>query len=313
MRVSFSAAAPVLVAIALGSAFVPRQGAAASHAVAAPLAARDSMVTITVNFRAMVDSQAFACGTTYRNIGTSHASIVASDFRFYVSDVRLVNAKGDTVHAELAAESPWADRDVALLDFENGSASCANGTPETRDHIVVRAPAGDYRGVAFALGVPFARNHQDLAKSPPPLSLSALAWSWMAGRKFMRVDMRATVADSAPTSWVIHLGSTGCSNVDSTATGPTDCKHPNRATIALPGFNPKSDVVVADLAAILSRSDVRKNQPKTAAGCMSADNDSDCGGLFASLGLPHSSSTGAGTPRFFRSTPASATRVGDKH
>ncbi|MEQ1692499.1 MAG: MbnP family copper-binding protein, partial [Gemmatimonas sp.] len=232
----------------------------------------------------MVDSSAFQCGVHYKNIGTSRASIVASDFRFYVHDVRLITAKGDTVRAALRPESPWADGDVALLDFENGTASCANGTPQTRDSLVVMAPAGDYRGVAFALGVPFSRNHEDLTKAPPPLSLSALAWSWMAGRKFMRVDMRATVADSAPTPWVIHLGSTGCRSADSTAKSPTVCTHPNRATIVLTAFDPKRDVVVADLAAILSRVDVRKNQPKTASGCMSADSDSDCGGLFASLG-----------------------------
>jgi hypothetical protein len=109
---------------------------------------------------------------------------------------------------------------------------------------------------------------------------------------------------------VIHLGSTGCTKTDSAATGPSSCAHPNRAVIALSGFDPKRDMVVADLAAILSRVDVRKNQPKTAAGCMSADNDSDCGGLFASLGLPHSSSTGTDTPRFFRGMRADAARIG---
>jgi hypothetical protein len=69
------------------------------------------------------------------------------------------------VRAALRAEAPWQDRDVALLDFENGSASCTNGTPETRDAVVVMAPAGTYNGVVFTLGVPFSRNHEDLAKA----------------------------------------------------------------------------------------------------------------------------------------------------
>jgi hypothetical protein len=68
--------------------------------------------------------------------------------------------------------------------------------------------------------------------------------------------------------------------------------------------------VTADLGAMLARSDVRKNQPQTAAGCMSADSDADCGGLFAALGLPHSSSTGADAPKFFRSERGSGARVG---
>jgi uncharacterized repeat protein (TIGR04052 family) len=296
---------PVLT-LSLAVSFV---AASPAHSTAGSARA-DALVPITLRFRATVDTSPFACGTRYANIGVSHASIVASDFRFYVHDVRLVSSAGDTVRAALRAESPWADRDVALLDFENGTASCANGTPETRDYLVVMAPAGDYRGVTFTLGVPSSRNHEDLAKAPPPLSLSALSWSWLAGRKFMRVDMRATAADSAPTPWVIHLGSTGCTKTDSAATGPTSCRHPNRATISLAGLDPARDVVVADLAAILSRVDVRRNQPKTAAGCMSADSDADCGGLFASLGLPHASSTGADTPKFFRAMRADAARIG---
>ena len=273
-------------------------------------APNDSLVPITLRFRAMVDSAPFKCGTKYNNIGTSHASVVASDFRFYVSELKLVNAKGDTVRAVLRAESPWQDKDVALLDFEDGTASCANGTPETRDAVVVMAPAGDYKGVVFTLGVPFNRNHEDLAKAPPPLSLSQMFWAWQSGHKFLRIDMRTTAGDSAAMPWVIHLGSTGCIKADSAATGPASCAHPNRATIALAGFDPKRDVIVADLASLLARSDVRKNQPKTASGCMSADSDADCGGLFASLGLPHASSTGADTPHFFRSQRADVVRVG---
>ena len=261
---------------------------------------RDSLVAIALRFRGVVDTAAFQCGTRYANIGTSKASVTASDFRFYVHDVRLVTKQGDTVRVALSPESPWQDRDVALLDFENGTASCANGTPETRDAVFVMAPPNDYRGVVFALGVPFARNHEDLASAPPPLSLSQLFWAWQSGHKFLRVDLRATAADSAATPWVIHLGSTGCTKATPTATGPAACAHPNRAIVSLPGFDPAKDVVIADLAALLSRADVRRNQPATAAGCMSADADRDCGAIFSSLGLPHPAGTGDDSPRFFR-------------
>jgi len=273
---------------------------------------RDSLVPITVRFQAVVGAQPFACGTSYQGIGTSKAAITASDFRFYVHDIRLINARGDTVRAALRAESPWQDSDVALLDFENGTATCSNGTAETRDAVVVMAPAGVYRGVAFTLGVPFNRNHLDVAQSPPPLSLSRLFWSWTGGYKFMRVDMRAVAADSAATPWVIHLGSTGCSPAASASTAVATCTNPNRATVVLGDFDPSKDVVTADLAALLARSDLRRNQPQTAAGCMAADNDRDCGGLFASLGLPHSASTGADSPRFFSAqrAGAAAARVG---
>jgi len=305
-----------LRALLLSSA-VMLSGVAATPAASAPsrISTRassraDSLVAITVRFRGVVDTAAFSCGTRYANIGTSKASVIASDFRFYVHDVRLVTRQGDTVRVALRPESPWQDRDVALLDFENGAASCANGTPETRDAVVVMAPPNDYRGVVFALGVPFARNHEDLASAPPPLSLSQLFWAWQSGHKFLRVDLRATAADSAATPWVIHLGSTGCTKATPTATGPASCAHPNRATVSLPGFDPATDVVIADLASLLSRADVRRNQPATAAGCMSADTDRDCGALFSSLGLTHSAGTGDDTPRFFRIAQRSAMSVG---
>lgn len=268
----------------------------------------DSLVPVTVRLRGVVGAAPFQCGQSYRDIGASKATITASDFRFYVHNVRLVTAAGDTVRAALAKQTPWQDGDVALVDFEDGTGTCANGTPETRSEITVLAPAGRYRGVAMTLGVPFSRNHGDLAAQAPPLSLSRLFWSWNGGYKFMRVDMRATQGDSAATAWVIHLGSTGCTG-DAGAKAPTSCAQPNRAEVRLPGFDPAADVIVADLAALLSRSDVRRNQPQTAMGCMSAPNDTDCGGLFASLGLSHPSGTGRDTPAFFRAAKAGTART----
>lgn len=134
----------------------------------------DSLVPVTISFRATVGTKPFACGTTYQDVGTSRASITASDFRLYVHDIRLINARGDTVRANLRDEAPWQNADVALLDFEDGTTTCSNGTPETRDVVVVMAPPGRYRGVAFTVGVPFEHNHLDVAQSPPPLTLSRL-------------------------------------------------------------------------------------------------------------------------------------------
>ena len=56
-----------------------------------------------------------------------------------------------------------------------------------------------------------------------------------------------------------------------------------RATLS--PFDPATEVVQFDLAALLAGANVDVNQADTAAGCMSAGNDADCGGLFAALGL----------------------------
>jgi uncharacterized repeat protein (TIGR04052 family) len=266
--------------------------------VASPSAA-DSLSPVTIRLRATVGAEPFTCGQAYDGIGRSAARVTVSDFRFYVHDVHLIRDDGTTVPAALQPRAPWQDADVALLDFEDGTTSCANGTPETNGDVVVLAPAGTYRGVAFTLGVPFTRNHVDLATQSPPLSLSRLFWSWMGGYKFLRVDMRASHGDSAATPWVIHLGSTGCTSAPGEKAATT-CTNGNRARISVTDFDPARDVIVADLAALLTASDVRRNQPQTAAGCMSAPNDEDCGGLFASLGLAHPAADPALARPFFR-------------
>jgi uncharacterized repeat protein (TIGR04052 family) len=294
-----------VLSLAVATTAIAKPAPVALVHVAPSHAAADSLVPVTIRVQAVVGNEPFACGRSYTGIGTTAATITAREFRFYVHNVRLVNARGDTVNAALQPNAPWQDTDVALVDVENGSGTCSGGTPEMHSEFTVLAPAGAYRGVAFTLGVPFARNHGDLAAQPAPLSLSRLFWSWNGGYKFLRVDMRASQGDSAATGWVIHLGSTGCSGAAG-AKAPTKCTQPNRADVALSNFDPSRDVVVADLAALLSRSDVRRNQPQTALGCMSAPNDTDCGGLFASLGLAHPAGTGSDTPRFFRVGKASS-------
>ena len=77
--------------------------------------------------------------------------------------------------------------DTALLDFENATGGCVNGTPDVNDRVTGTAPAGHYTGLRFTLGVPFNKNHTDLTTQPSPLNLTALAWVWNAGRKFARL------------------------------------------------------------------------------------------------------------------------------
>src|SRR3954447_10599437 len=45
---------------------------------------------ITLNFRGVVGNQAFACGQAYQGIGTAASRFIPSDFRFYVSHIRLI-------------------------------------------------------------------------------------------------------------------------------------------------------------------------------------------------------------------------------
>ena len=172
-------------------------------------------------------------------------------------------------------QSKWQLDDTALLDFEDGTWSCVNGTRETNDQVLGTVPAGTYTGLLFTVGVPFNKNHTELTSQPPPLNLTALSWVWNAGRKFARLDFASA---GQPHGFTVHLGSTGCMPNDTKITVPAQCSAPNRPEIRIDAFNPDKDIVIADLAALLKDTNVDINQPKTSDGCMSGPDDSDCAG-----------------------------------
>ena len=62
-----------------------------------------------------------------------------------MSRVRLVKADGSEVPVTLTQDGLWQVDDVALLDFENATGACANGTEETRDVVEGTVPAGRLR------------------------------------------------------------------------------------------------------------------------------------------------------------------------
>jgi uncharacterized repeat protein (TIGR04052 family) len=237
---------------------------------------------VSIQFKAVVGDAALACGKSYPNIGTTKSTISPRDFRFYIHNVRLLDHSGKEVPVELKQDEKWQLDNLALLDFENATGSCANGTPDTNAAITGAVPPNHYTGLRFTLGVPFEKNHTDLTKMPSPLNLTALAWVWNAGRKFARLDFSST---GAPRGYAIHLGSTGCTPSETKTTIPTNCSEPNRLEVTLPNFDPASDVVIADLATLLQDSDVDK-AGKMMSGCMSGHSTPACAPLFSNLGLP---------------------------
>jgi uncharacterized repeat protein (TIGR04052 family) len=251
---------------------------------------------VTLRFKPMVGDKAFACGESYEGIGVTNSKVTPTDFRLYVHNVRLVGADGKEVPVQLEQDGKWQLENLAMLDFENGSGPCANGTPDTRDFVKGTAPTGDYTGVKFSLGVPFDRNHGEPAKAPSPLNLTQLFWVWNVGYKFTRIEMNTT---GMPQGWYLHLGSTGCTPNDTVQTVPAKCAFPNRPEITMAKFNINSDTVIADLKELFAGANVDVNQAKSPQGCMSGQKDADCAALFANLGLPFAGQA-PGDQRFFR-------------
>ncbi|MBI3783410.1 MAG: metallo-mystery pair system four-Cys motif protein [Deltaproteobacteria bacterium] len=251
-----------------------------------------SLMPITLQFSGNVGEQTFTCGSIYHGVGTTGADIVPSDFRFYVHNVRLIRDDGVEVSVLLDQDGIWQYQNVALLDFEDKTQPCNNCTKQMNATVRGKIAPGTYNGVRFTLGVPFRLNHADQSVAPPPLNLTGLFWSWQDGYKFIRID---TAFDNLR----VHVGSTGCYYVRPNVIG--GCAHPNRGEIYLPAFNPANDTIVADLAVLLSDSDINSNQPDTPPGCMADPNDSDCDPIMRNLGVDFANGLpAAGPQKFFR-------------
>lgn len=257
-------------------------GAATLAALASPTLAADRDVVI--RFAGKVGDAPLACGATYPRVGRTSANVTLQDFRLYVSNLRLIDAKGREHPVRLTADGPWQDADVALVDLEDASGGC-NGNAPINAAVKGRVAKGDYKGLTFDLGVPPTLNHQDPTIARAPLNVSALSWPWRGGYKFVTIDIE-TSSEARPeaSGFSIHLGSTDCGAGPLTAPPASPCLRQNRPTYRLEAFNADRQSVIFDLAALLAESDVTVNAPDTPAGCMSGPNDDDCVAVMRRLG-----------------------------
>lgn len=242
-----------------------------------------AMEMVTLNFVATVGDELAACDARYVGVGADDAEIHFNDFRFYVSNVQLLTADGAAVPLALVADGMWQNESVALLDFEDGTAGCSEiGNAALNGQVMGMAPAGEYAGVQFDLGVPFDLNHVDVTAAESPLNIAALWWNWQGGYKFIRVDVVTDAAEDS--AWNLHLGSTGCTS-PAAVVPPSDlCSRPNITTVTLDNFDLEADVIIADLGGLLSGVPLYDNTLMPP-GCMSGFDDPDCPPLFANFGL----------------------------
>ncbi len=265
---------------------------AASDAPAGPLDVR-------VQFVPKVGSAAFACGQSYPTMGDEATTITPRDFRVYVHEVQLIREDGEHVPLTLVQDGAWQYQNVALLDFENFTGGCADGTPETNAVIQGSAPAGRYTGIAFTVGVPAAMNHVDLTSLPAPLNLTGLWWGWGFGHIFLAVVTHTEITTPQPATndHYVHLGSLDCVG-DPEKGEAVACARPNRPYIELTGFDPTRTPIVADFGAVIAKSKLATSQ-----GCHSFT-EATCAYPFDFVGLNWF--TGSQTPttqKVFRIDP----------
>lgn len=243
---------------------------------------------VEIPFRAVVGSESAACGTTYSNIGTTRSTFSLLDFKLYVSDVALVRKDGTQVPLTLEQDGVWQRDDLALLDFENATGDCTQGTTETNLTVRGTAPHGDYTGVSFTLGLPVEVNHLDAATAPAPLNVPGMWWSWKGGYKFVRLDVKTRSGQS----YFLHLGSAACTG---DATTGYSCSRGNAPRITLPAFDLDRSEVVLDVAKLWAEVDLDRQIDMVTdfvRGCMAGPTDPECPPVLTKLGLGNDGSGG---------------------
>lgn len=181
---------------------------------------------ISLDFQAVLGGQPFSCQGEF-------PGVELHQLKLFVYDLRLLSADGHETPVAIQQLPPWqkpgkGDEGLVLLDYENGTGHCKNGTPGTHTSVLGSAPAGVYTGLSFRLGVPFSLNHGDPIRAQPPLNDSTMHWNWQGGYKFLRLDGKVSQQP-----YIVHIGSTGC---EGTFTNVTRCTRENRADVSLSGL-----------------------------------------------------------------------------
>ena len=242
----------------------------------------ESPASVVIPFVPVFGAERLACAQTA-------GGVQLSDLRLYVSDIKLLTQSGDSVDVRLDTTGPWQQPDLALLDFEDGSGACENGTAETNMALRGLVEPDDYHGLQFTVGVPFDRNHADPLQAVAPLGDAAMHWHWRAGYKFIRAGIR-----TPDDGFWIHLGSTGC---EGTVQNISACRFPNRVTVTLEDFDPAVDAVEIDLESLLENTSLDDGE---GTDCSSGPAESSCIAPFRALGIADAPGTQAATQSVFR-------------
>jgi len=156
---------------------------------------------LSLSLQLVMAGKPFAFGQP--NVLPDGGSLVPLNFRFYISEVQLLASSGDPVGVDLVTAAGVAEPyGVHLFNAEDD---------DSRSFRVL-APAGDYTGFKFALGIKLACNQQRPASLSDPLTdNSQMTWPHTGGFLFLRYEGRYTAADGSPNAPsdlppVVHMG-----------------------------------------------------------------------------------------------------------
>jgi hypothetical protein len=171
--------------------------ACAAHSI--PLRTQGTVLSLAIT--PTLDGKPFAFGQP--NALTDGGSLVPLNFRFYISQVQLLKSGGDPVPVDLV---------TATGELEPYGVHLFNAEDDQTSRVRVLAPAGDYVGIDFGLGIKLGCNQQAPSTLDEPLSdVSQMTWPHTGGFLFLRYEGRYTAADGSavPPSGVpsaVHMG-----------------------------------------------------------------------------------------------------------
>lgn len=254
---------------------------------------------VTLQFEARVGSEPARCGQTYAGLGNNKRALRIGDLRWYVFDVQLINAAGKAVPVNLPDDGEFQAEQVAMLDFEDKSGACSNGSAETNHVVKGSVPEGDYRGVRFRVGMPPAVNHANSVQQKPPLSIQSMVWSWRLGHKFFRLDVELQPEEGLKQGgFEVHLGAARCTGTQ----GSFTCANENTPAFEFDAFDAERDQIVLDVAPLMEGIELKASDtPGVSIGCTATPEDADCVSMFEGFGLTPETGKPSATPqRAFR-------------
>lgn len=245
---------------------------------------------VSIPFSAMLGDEPAACDTTF-TVGSSQTEVAMEDFRFYVSDIVLLDEQGMEYPVTLN-ENDFQQGTVALLDFQNKADKCSGDEKATNDSVegTVGISLDLVRSIKFTIGLPADINHADPSTATTPLNIGSMQWNWKAGYKFAKIDLAPVGGLSTPnaetataSSFLFHLGSGDCDG-DPAVGEDVSCDRGNRPVVSLEDFNPATKKVVLNFGAALENVAV-DTDAGGAPGCMSGKTDPECSEIIPAFGL----------------------------
>jgi len=153
----------------------------------------DGMAMVSFDLDAMVGGTPLStdASTVYTMNGTSFKMSAA---RMYISNVELLKADGSTV--TFSGESitvPAQDGENVVTHTVDDKIVLARHDAGESEYMLGQAPAGNYTGIRFNVGVTGLDNHVDAVQVPASHPLAKQAdvnnhWSWKPGFIFLRMD-----------------------------------------------------------------------------------------------------------------------------